>query len=206
MGNNNKHLCPCGSGKRQKLCCRDNALVKKPSLTPDEKLEMRKRVERLDRAGQHLEACEVLEQLLVISPRNPLIWNDLGIQYEASGQHDKALEALRRGHLCEATYPPIWYNLGLFTLARFIRFQKAGELTPKEGKKLLDTAAKFLNGNLDRDPDNADAHYNLALVYFLSSDESRAEAHATIALRMNQELELPSRWLLGQAGLKQLAP
>ena len=204
MGNNKKHLCPCGSGKRQKLCCRDNALSREPSLTPDEKLAMRREVERLGRAGQHLEASELLEQLLVLSPRNPLIWNDLGIQYEAAGLHDRALDALRQGHRCDATYPPILYNLGKFTLDRFIRSQKAGELASKEGHKLLERAATFLNANLDRDPGHAEAHYNLALVYLLSSDEARAEAHATIALRMNQKLELPSQWLLG-SGLKQLA-
>lgn len=199
MGNRNKHLCPCGSGKRQKLCCRENSLINKPSLTPDEKLEMRRKVDRLDRAGQHLEACEVLGQLLAVSPHNPLIWNDLGIQHEMSGQYDEALEALLRGHLCDSTYPPILYNLGKFTLDRFIRLKKAGELTASEGQKLLEKAAQFLNANLDRDPDNADAHYNLALVYFLLSDESRVQVHATIALRMNQDLRLPSEWLRGQS-------
>jgi tetratricopeptide (TPR) repeat protein len=196
MGNKNKHLCPCGSGKRMKLCC-GVAHTTKPSLTPSEKLEMRRKVEELDRAGQLLEACEILGQLLAVSPRNPLIWNDLGVQYEASGQTDKALDALRRGYLCDSTYPPILYNLGKFTLDRFIRLHKAGELTQAEGQQLLEKAAEFLNANLDRDPDNADAHYNLALVYALGQDERRAQVHMTVALRMNQDLEPPSEWLLG---------
>jgi tetratricopeptide (TPR) repeat protein len=196
MGNKNKHLCPCGSGKRMKLCCGVSRTAKL-SLTPSKKLEMRRRVEELDRAGQHLEACEILGQLLAVSPRNPLIWNDLGVQYEASGQTDKALDALRRAYLCDSTYPPISYNLGKFTLDRFIRLHKAGELTQAEGQKLLEKAAEFLNANLDRDPDNADAHYNLALVYALGQDECRAQLHMTVALRMNQDLEPPSEWLPG---------
>ena len=150
MGNKNKHLCPCGSGKRKKLCCGEPNL----SLTPARKLEMRQQAEELARNGQHSEACEILSQLLAASPRNPLIWNDLAIQYEASGQPDKALEALHRGYLCDSTYPPILYNLGKFTLDRFIRLQKAGELTADEGQKLLEKAAEFLNANLDRDPEN----------------------------------------------------
>jgi tetratricopeptide (TPR) repeat protein len=197
MGNKNKHLCPCGSGKRMKLCCEEVAPTRKLSLTPSKKLEMRRKVEEFDRAGQHLEACEILGQLLAVSPSNPLIWNELGIQYEASGQTDKALDALRRGYLCDSTYPPILYNLGKFTLDRFIRLHDAGELTDAEGQKLLEKAAGFLNANLDRDLNNADAHYNLAMVYALGQDERRARAHMTLALRMKQDLEPPSEWLLG---------
>ena len=74
-------------------------------------------------------------------------------------------------------------------LDRFIRLHNAGELPHAEGQKLLEKAAQFLNANLDRDPDNADAHYNLALVYALSEDEPRAQVHMTEALRMKQELE-----------------
>ena len=158
---------------------------------------MRRKVEELDRAGQHLEACEILGQLLTASPRNPLIWNELGVQFEASGETDKALDALRRGLLCDSTYPPILYNLGKFTLDHFIRLHKAGELTQVEGQTLLEQAAKFLNANLDRDPDNADAHYNLALVYALGQDEHRAQVHMTVALRMKQDLEPPPDWLAG---------
>src|ERR1700733_263007 len=196
MGNKNKHLCPCGSGKRMKLCCREVAHTTKLSLTPSKKLEMRRKVEELDAAGQHLGACEVLRQLLEVSPRNPLIWNDLGIQYEASGQHDKAVDALRRGYLCDSTYPPILYNLGKFMLDRFIRLHNAEELIDGEGQTLLEKAAEFLNANLDRDPDNADAHYNLALVYALGQDERRAQVHMTVALRMKEDLESASKWLL----------
>jgi tetratricopeptide (TPR) repeat protein len=158
---------------------------------------MRREVERLDLSGRHQEACEILNQLLAVSPRNPLIWNDLGVQYEACGQTERALDALRRGHLCDSTYPPILYNLGKFTLDTFIRLHNARELTDAEGSELLRKAAEFLNANLDRDPDNADAHYNLALMYAVSQDEQRAHAHMALALRMKQELRLPLEWLLG---------
>jgi tetratricopeptide (TPR) repeat protein len=170
----------------------------KLSLTPRVKLEMRRQVEKLDLTGRHLEACEILNQLLAASPRNPLIWNDLGVQYEACGQTERALDALRRGHLCDSTYPPILYNLGKFTLDKFVRLHNARELTEAEGSELLRKAAEFLNANLDRDPDNADAHYNLALVYAMSGDASRAQIEMTVALRMKQELQLPSGWLRGR--------
>jgi tetratricopeptide (TPR) repeat protein len=181
-----------------KLCCRGVARTGKLCLTPNNNLEMRRKVEELDRAEKHLEACDILLELLAASPRNPLIWNDLGVQYEAAGQPEKALDALRRGYLCDSSYPPILYNLGKFTLDRFIRLQNAGEFTDaEEDERLLEKAAEFLNANLDRDPDNADAHYNLALIYALGRDERKAQAHMTVALRMKQDLEPPSEWLLG---------
>jgi tetratricopeptide (TPR) repeat protein len=197
MANSERHLCACGSGKRAKLCCKKLARTRKLSATPSMKLEMRRQVEKLDLAGRHLEACEILTQLLAASPANPLIWNDLGVQYEACGQTDRALEALWRGHLCDSTYPPILYNLGKFTLDKFVRLRNSIQLTDSEGSELLRKAAEFLNANLDRDPDNADAHYNLALVYTLSGDTSRAQIEMTLALRIKQELGLPSDWIVG---------
>ena len=179
-----------------KLCCRDALRTTKTSLSSSTKLQMRLKVEALAEAGKHLEACEILRQLLVVSPHNPLIWNDLGIQYEASGQTEKAFDALRRGHQCDSTYPPILYNLGKFTLDRFINLGEAGELTPADAQELLDKAIRFLNANLDRDPENADAHYNLALAYSLDQDEQRATAHMTVALRIKRELEIPPGWRL----------
>jgi tetratricopeptide (TPR) repeat protein len=196
MAKKNQQLCPCRSGKRLQLCCRKIPGTKLPSLTPGRKLEMRREVDRLDLAGRHREACEILAQLLAISPRNPLIWNDLGIQYEACGQTENALDALRRGHLCDATYPPILYNLGKFTLDKFIRLRNAGALGPADGQELLQQAAEFLNANLDRNPENADAHHNLALVHALGRDEARAKAHLTIASRLRQDSEPPLEWLL----------
>jgi len=196
MKNRDPHLCTCGSGKRAKLCCGKLARTTNLSLTPRVKLEMRRQIEKLDLAGRHLEACEILNQLLAASPGNPLIWNDLAVQYEACGQTDRALEALRRGHLCDSTYPPILYNLGKFTLDKFVRLQNSGMLTESEGSELLRKSAAFLNANLDRNPDNAEAHYNIALVCALSGDASRAQMEMTLALRMKQELQLPSGWRL----------
>jgi predicted Zn-dependent protease len=193
MGNKNKHLCPCGSGRPTRQCCG----VTRLSLNPARKLEMRRQAEELALTGQHSEASEILTQLLAASPRNPLIWNDLAIQYRASGQPEKALEALHRGYLCDSTYPPILYNLGKFTLDRFVSLRNAGELTDTESPKLLEQAARFLNANLDRDPENADAHFTLALIYALIHDQPRAQAHMTIACRMKQTLEPPPQWLPG---------
>jgi predicted Zn-dependent protease len=189
----NKHLCPCGSGKRKKECCREVSLSTN-SMTPDTKLAMRIDAESLAEAGKHVEAIEVLEKLLARSPRNPLIWNDLGVQYEAAGQIDKAFIALRRGHAIESTYPPTLYNLGKFTLDRYMSLDEAGLATKGEREGMLAEAISFLNAYLDRDPDNADGHYYIALAHDLNQDERMALAHMTVALRLKKTLEAPPSW------------
>jgi Flp pilus assembly protein TadD len=194
MANNNKHLCPCGSGKRRKACCREIPRNKTPSVTPNAKLEMRRTVESLIQNGKHLEACAILEKLSTLSPNNPLIWNDLGVQYEAAGHLDKALIALKRGHKVDSTYPPTLYNLGKFTLDLCTTLNNSGVRSNAELQVMLGEAIHFLNANLDRDPDNADGHFQLALAYALNQDEPMAQAHMTVALKLKQAKDTPPGW------------
>jgi tetratricopeptide (TPR) repeat protein len=191
----NKHLCPCGSGKRAKLCCSPRQKPTKLGFTHREKLELREAAEALAAKGKHQEASQILERLAIVSPKNPLIWNDLGIQYESAGRTEDALTALRRGHQADSIYSPILYNLGKFTLDRFVRLYQSQELTEDVGKELLTTAIKFLNANLDRDPENADAHYNLGIAYAFIKEEHRAKAHMEIAVRLSSKYEAPKGWL-----------
>ena len=179
-----------------KVCCREAPRCAKPSMTPSAKLAMRRAAETFAKAGKHLEACEVLEQLVALSPRNPLIWNDLGVQYEAAGQIDKAFVALKRGHQIDSTYPPTLYNLGKFTLDRLLSLRKAGLSTEVEIQGMLTEAIVFLNANLDRDPDNADGHHCIALAYSLNQNEPMAQAHMTVSLRLRETLEAPPSWRL----------
>lgn len=194
MANKQKHLCPCGSGKRAKVCCREVTGDAKLAMTPSIKLEMRRTAESLAGEGRHSEACEILEKLVALSPRNPLIWNDLGVQYEAAGQIDKAFTALKRGHAIDSTYPPTLYNLGKFTLDQFVNLHETGHAT-KDSHGLLVEAIRFLNANLDRDPENADGHYYLALAYGFNQDEARTRVHAEIALRLKKPSKAPLPWM-----------
>jgi predicted Zn-dependent protease len=157
-------------------------------------MEMRTTAESLAREGKHSEACEILEKLAALSPRNPLIWNDLGVQYEAAGQIDKAFTALKCGHAIDSTYPPTLYNLGKLTLDQFVSLRETGDAT-KDSDKMLVEAIRFLNANLDRDPENADGHYYLALAYGFKQDEDRALVHAEIALRLKEPSKAPLLWM-----------
>jgi predicted Zn-dependent protease len=167
-------------------------------LTSDDKLAMRRAAEGLASEGKHREACEILEKLAACSPKNPLIWNDLGVRYEAAGEIDKAIAALKRGHAVDATYPPTLYNLGKFTLDRVLGLHEAG--LPSEGQ--LDEAIGFLNVNLDRDPENADAHFCLARAYDLKQDKAMAGAHRTVAMRLRAGSIVP--WRIGAGEKKAL--
>jgi len=172
-----------------KVCCREVPRCAKPPMTPGIKLAMRRTAEAFAKEGKHLEACEILEKLVALSPRNPLIWNDLGVQYEAAGQIDKAFVALRRGHQIDSTYPPTLYNLGKFTLDRLLSLRKAGLPTQAEVQEMLTEAIGFLNANLDKDPDNADGHHCIALAYSLNQNEDMARAHMTVSLRLRETLD-----------------
>ena len=163
-------------------------------LSRADKLEMRAAADSLAREGKHLEACAVLERLAMGSPRNPMIWNDLGVQYEAAGEMERAFAALRRGHQLDATFPPTLYNLGKFTLDRYVSLQEAGALDETAGRALLGEAIGFLNANLDRDPENVDGHHFIALAYRLQQNEIMARGHMTVAARLRKQLSTAPGW------------
>jgi Flp pilus assembly protein TadD len=61
--------------------------------------------------GMHAEAAEVLVERARLSPGNPMIWNDLGVEYMAAGQPDEATAAFTRAHKVFPQYPLPLYNL-----------------------------------------------------------------------------------------------
>ena len=181
----NKHLCLCGSGKRTKVCCGRPSRGSEP-LSSKLKLEMRQNAEALAEAGRDLDAAAILEELASRSPGNPLIWNDLGVQYEAAGEIERAMAALRRGYAADSSYPPTLFNLGKFTLDRYRHLKAREEQDASTLAEMLVEAIGFLNANLDRDPENADCHYWMALACALHGDELLAEAHRVVAARLRQ--------------------
>lgn len=185
MGEHKKHLCPCGSGKHLRACCA------KPSSST--KLELEQTAWSLSKAGKHREACEVFERRVALSPDNPMIWNDLGNEYAAAGELDKALSALKRAHEVFPAYPLPLYNLGKYTLDRCQELQKELEHDdPSAQARLQELAAEaigYFNQSLERDPDNAACHQNIAIAYALAQDAEKAEVHTREALRLDPSLE-----------------
>lgn len=185
MGERNKHLCPCGSGKRMKVCCR----------TPDKaaKVALEQAALRLAQAGDHVAACEALERRVALSPGNPLIWNDLGNEYAAAGRLDQAISSLKRALAVDSSFPLTHYNLGVHTLNRCLEAQKSGA-AKTETQEMAWEAISFFNTSLVKDPDNAACHRNLATAYGIVKDGQHARTHMLEALRLAPASErLPHR-------------
>jgi tetratricopeptide (TPR) repeat protein len=191
MGKRNEHLCPCGSGKRMKLCCRTPAKAAKVALEES--------ALRLAQAGRHAEACQALEQRVALSPTNPMIWNDLGNEYAAAGQPEKAIAALKRARQVDPTFPLPLYNLGIHTLDRCVALQQSPEASTRQAEEMAWEAIGYFNASLVNDPDNAACHRNLARAYAIVKEGGKASAHAMEAIRLTPASErLPNR-LLGKA-------
>jgi Flp pilus assembly protein TadD len=175
MGEHNKHLCPCGSGKRRKLCCRTSEKASK--------MVLEQKALRLAQAGDHSAACEALEQRVALSPGNPMIWNDLGNEYAAAGQLDRAISALKRALQVDSTFPLTHFNLGVHTLNRCLEMQKSGA-AKVDTDEIAWEAIGFFNKTLVTNPDNAACHQNLATAYKIVQDTKQARTHMLEALRL----------------------
>lgn len=124
-----------------------------------------------------------------------MIWNDLGNEYAAAGEMDKALAALKRAHEVFPAYPLPLYNLGKYTLDRCAELQQAGSSAKARLHDLAAEAIGYFKQSLERDPDNAACHQNLAIAYALTDDADKARAHTMEALRLDPSLKQPLRQL-----------
>ena len=150
MGKRNEHLCPCGSGKRMKLCCRTPA---KAALVALEESSL-----RLAAGRPACGSLQALEQRVALSPTNPMIWNDLGNEYAAAGQPEKAIAALKRARQVDPTFPLPLYNLGIHTLDRCVALQQSPEASTRQAEEMAWEAIGYFNASLVNDPDNAACH------------------------------------------------
>jgi Flp pilus assembly protein TadD len=130
--------------------------------------------------GRHEEAARSLERLVELSPENPLIWNDLGLEYAAMGDLDKAISAFRQGRAVYApAFPPVLFNLGKLLLTRFLQSRSPSDSRPK-GMEGLAEAIRLLNASLDSDPENIEAHALLAVAQERAGRKDIAEIHLRI--------------------------
>jgi Flp pilus assembly protein TadD len=177
-----KQRCPCGSGKPLRQCCGKSSSGKK--------LELEKTARHFLDLDMHAEACEVLEERASLSPENPLIWNDLGVQRVAAGQPSDALIAFKRALEVFPGYPVALYNLGKLSLDRCLE-----ELRLRGRQKqndqilgLATEAAKYLRESVANDPSLSCAHELLHKVFGILGDRQKASSHLAQALRLNPEL------------------
>jgi len=152
----------------------------------EDQLALRRKVARLSHEGRYAEAAEILEALLVGRPTNPLIWNDLGLVFEAMGKTERAITAFRRGiALSASAYPPLRFHLGRLQLGAFMQETEVASRTTEAAKCTLVEIVKQLNASLDGDPENAEAHRLLALACQLMGRANLAALHTEVAKRMS---------------------
>jgi Flp pilus assembly protein TadD len=160
-------------------------MPKRVAATEDQ-LALRREVARFSHEGRHAEAAAVLEGLLLARPKNPLIWNDLGVALDAMGETERAIAAFRRGLvLSEPAYPPLRFHLARLQLEAFLRETDVASRKTEAARTALAEIAVQLNASLDGDPENVEAHNLLAVTYELLERDDLAALHAEVARRMS---------------------
>jgi tetratricopeptide (TPR) repeat protein len=177
-----KQRCPCGSGKGLRQCCG------RPSS--EKKLQLEKAARHFSDLGMHSEACEVLEERASLSPGNPLIWNDLGVQRVAAGQPSDAVIAFKQALEVFPDYPLALYNLGKLSLDRCLEeLRLRGEQRQKDRiQEFATEALKYLQVSVTVDSSLACAHELLHQVYEILGDRHKASSHLAKALSLNPGL------------------
>jgi tetratricopeptide (TPR) repeat protein len=133
----------------------------------------------------HVEAAEALEKRAKLSPKNPMVWNDLGVEYVAAGQLDRAAAAFTQAHAVYPEYPLPLYNLGKLALDHCLKEQASTRVFVR---KFAVEAVGFLCGSLERDPGLAPAHALLSFAYQSLGEEVLARAHLQESLRLEPKL------------------
>jgi tetratricopeptide (TPR) repeat protein len=178
----------------------------RPSSSAKTNLERSARI--LTEIGMHAEAAEVLMERARLSPRNPLIWNDLGVEYMAAGQPDKAAAAFTRAHAVFPEYPLPLYNLGRLAMGRCIEKQAEESSSSDTVRKFANEAVGFLTGCLERDPLLIPAHSLLSTAYEVLGNEVQAGRHRQEASRLGPLTAVKSKvlWLAKIPLLKKFGP
>ena len=80
--------------------------------TPSDPAEIYRRAEEFFANKQYAQAASLYEQLLVFSPNDAEIYNNLGLTLFYSGRPDEALQVLNKGVARDAEHQRIWLTLG----------------------------------------------------------------------------------------------
>ena len=161
------------------------------------KLELERLATAFTEIGMHLETAQTLLKRALLSPKNPLIWNDLGVAYMAAGKTDEARGAFLRACNVSPEYPLPLYNLGRLAIERCHTEQAKSSPSSELIQDFASEAISYLTISLLRDPSLSQAHALLSSAYEAVGERTRASAHMQEASRVNPELYVkPKRtWL-----------
>lgn len=151
------------------------------------KLNLERSARALAEAGMHAEAAQVLVERAKLSPHNPMIWNDLGVEYVAAGQSAEAHVAFQLAHKAFPEYALPLYNLGRLAMEACIEEQARQSPSLELTRRLATEAIHYLIESLMRDPLLGQTHCLLSSAYAVVGDETRSMRHAQEASRLSPE-------------------
>jgi Flp pilus assembly protein TadD len=149
------------------------------------KLKLETSAKALADTGLHAEAAQALAERAKLSPHNPMIWNDLGVEYIAAGEPDAARKAFLRAHKVFPDYPLPLYNLGRLALGRSLNGPEHS--SPSADLTGAIEAIGYLDECLLKDPLLSEAYALLSTAYQAIGDDAQAQHHLQEALRLSPE-------------------
>ena len=175
--------CPCGSGRKYKLCCQPQAdaqTARAPTVDVSVSGLLRAAIDH-HQAGRLLQAEAIYRQILQAAPNNPDALHLLGLIAHQAGKFETAVDLISRAIGIKPS-GPMYYNLGVSLQAQgkmdaaISNYRQALALKPDDAKALsnlgaalqiqgqLDAAAESFRRALSIKPDDAGVHNNLGVV------------------------------------------
>ena len=145
--------------------------------------------------GDLARAIEQYRRGIEADPRNPGLFNNLGIALRQSGRVDEAVEAFDAALKLDPKYEKALNNLGVTRYqqgryeAAIDLFRQAIRVNPSNAESYVNLGVIYLPAGrwddalaafqqaMQYDPRSAEAHYNLALLWERRGDRDRAQEH-----------------------------
>lgn len=196
--------CPCGSGKKYKQCCQQQAATVQKQSSPEELAIPKTLAMALahHQNGELTQADALYQRILEIAPNHPDALHLSAVIAHQNGQHERALVMLDKAIKIRAS-GPMYCNRGL-TLEACGQLDEAvdsyrhalalepgyaeahnnlGNALQKQGKQ--EDALKRYQRAIALKPDYADAHYNLAYLFQQQNQLAAAAESYRCALVFN---------------------
>ena len=144
-------LCPCGSGKKYKNCCKSalSQPMERHNGTSQSAQAYVAQGKHYETLGMLDEAIRSYHAALSVTPSRAEVHNDLGLLYQAKGQLDAAVGSYRAALAINPELAPAHFNLG-----RTLQIQGQYEAATESYLRFL----AF-------DPDYFQAHHNLGVAF-----------------------------------------
>lgn len=169
--------CPCGSGKKYKLCCmlheKTSAANNRPKEVFVEKqipVAFQSAVEH-HQAGRLPQAEAIYQQILQIKPNHPDVLGALGWLAHQTGKNSMAVDLIGKAIMANPSHAEYYCNLGVAHHAL--------------GRQ--DEAVACYRKALALKPEDAEAHYNLSIVLNNQGKQSEARASYQMALALKPD-------------------